>query len=111
MSNPDGVVLGQHRTLLSGLDMSLSWSTDSSEGEVQCIKQRLIDAKQNLFAFCEIGSHTSSTKGTFVVTSVADKHATNLDWTTAAMFAKICGDATAMIDVDNSFVMVDDGEE
>lgn len=60
MVNPDGVVIGNYRTNLSGNDVNRKWDypNKSLHPEVHNIKKKLADDKKDVRLFLDLHAHS-----------------------------------------------------
>ncbi|EAS01836.2 zinc carboxypeptidase family protein (macronuclear) [Tetrahymena thermophila SB210] len=94
MVNPDGVVIGNSRTNLSGADLNRSWEnpTQNAHPEVYFLKQyisKMRDKKKDIFMFIDL--HATATKANSFLVGCEQAHglSSNYNWISNRLITKL----------------------
>ncbi len=90
MCNPDGVVVGNNRSNLSGFDMNRRWENPDPilDCEVFSIKNYISKLKKKIHIFFDLHGH-STKKGCFLFANESTKNFNSFNWISERLFIKI----------------------
>ncbi|KAL4479175.1 hypothetical protein ABPG72_009005 [Tetrahymena utriculariae] len=102
MVNPDGVVVGNSRASVKGVDLNRGWEACDSNvyPEIYCIKQRiqqLNDENKSVFMFLDLHGHTVK-PGSFLLCTLKED-SSNLEWAKVRLFPKIIAENCKFFDI------------